>query len=464
MDIKDNDFVSFDENGEIEEPVNASTVSFSVEKDIKQNKVEKKPEITESIVKSVDYSNTEKKDYVRATNSKSSTTSNTSTLNDTNISKTSKKQIPQKIKKGKTPYVTKGFMIICLIITIIVSSAIGAGIGAKLGGSSKSHSNLSESSLSKATGSKLTVSQIVAKNADAVVEIVVEATTMGFFGQQEVSEGAGSGVIINKDGYIVTNYHVIDGANKVQVTLHNGNAYNATIVGGDDSKDIAILKINAKNLKVATIGDSSKCAVGDLAVAIGNPLGQLGGTATTGIISALDRTLTIEDRTLNLMQTDAAVNPGNSGGGLFNGAGELIGIVDSKTSATEVEGLAFAIPVNTVKDDLNTLISGGKVSGKPSIGISIYDVSEDNAEYYKLDGEGVYVAEVTGDAAKKAGLKKGDKIISINDIDVEDSEDLIKEVQKHKIGDKVTLKISRDGQKMTIKTALEESVSSNINQ
>lgn len=370
-----------------------------------------------------------------------------------------KKEKKPRTPKEKTPYVTKRFLVICLIIAVIVSSGLGAGIAMRFGAgtTTKKHSNLSESNLAAATGSKLTVSQIVDKNADSVVEIVVEATSTDFFGQQQVEEGAGSGVIVNANGFIVTNYHVIDGANNVQVTLHNGKSYSAKIVGGDDANDIAVLKINQKNLQAATLGDSSDVAVGDLAVAIGNPLGQLGGTATTGIISALNRRLTIDNRTLDLMQTDAAVNPGNSGGGLFNGAGELIGIVDAKTSATGVEGLAFAIPINTVKDEVNDLIKDGKVKGKPSIGISIYDVSEDNAQYYNLDGEGVYIAEVTGDNAKKAGLKKGDKILKFNGSEIDSSSDLISKVRDCKIGDKVNLQILREGQKITINTKLEES-------
>ena len=363
----------------------------------------------------------------------------------------------KKTHKGSSPYVSKKLLLICLAISIVVSSALGAVIGSLFQNVKISNSNLSESSLSKATGSKLTVSQIVAKNADAVVEIVVEATQMGFFGETQIVEGAGSGVIVNADGYIVTNYHVIEGAKSVQVTLHNGNSYKAKIVGGDNSSDIAVLKINAKKLSSATIGNSSNVAVGDLAVAIGNPLGQLGGTATTGIVSALDRSLTIDGRTLNLMQTDAAINPGNSGGGLFNGAGELIGIVDAKTAATDVEGLAFALPINDVKHIINSLITDGKVPQKPTIGISIYDVSEENSQNYDLDGEGVYIAEVYGNNANKAGLKEGDKIEKYNGSLIENSEDLIKKVREGKIGDKVTLIIIRDGQKMEIKTTLEGS-------
>lgn len=364
----------------------------------------------------------------------------------------------EKSSVNASPYVTKKFLIICLAIAIIVSTILGASIAMMFGSSSsnKKHSNLSESSLDKATGSKLTIAQIVEKNEDSVVEIVVSQKTMNFFGQQELSEGAGSGVIVNGDGYIVTNYHVIEGADSVKVTLHNGDSYSATIVGGDDDNDLAVIKVNAKNLTVATVGDSSQVDVGDLAVAIGNPLGQLGGTATSGIISALDRRLTIDGRTLSLMQTDAAINPGNSGGGLFNGAGELIGIVDAKTSATGVEGLAFAIPINTVKDEIDSLIKDGKVSGKPAIGVTIYEVSEDNAVFYNLDGAGVYISEVTGDNAKKAGFKSGDKVLSINGKDIESSSDFVSRVRENKVGDTVTVDVVRDGQRIAIKTILEE--------
>lgn len=365
---------------------------------------------------------------------------------------------PEKKTVPSDSYVTKKFMIVCMVIAIVVSTLLGAGISMAFGGGgSKEHDNLSESSLSAATGSKLTVAEIVAKNADAVVEIVVESTGIGIFGQTTLQEGAGSGVIVNSDGYIVTNYHVIEGAKTVTVTLHNGDEYKASIIGGDDASDLAVLKINAKNLTVATLGDSSKVVVGDLAVAIGNPLGQLGGTATSGIVSALDRELTIENRTLTLMQTDAAVNPGNSGGGLFNGAGELIGIVESKTSATGIEGLAFAIPINSVKDEIDQLITDGKVQGKPSIGISITDVSESNAQYYNLSEPGVYIAQVTGENAEKAGFQAGDKIVSFEGDAVKDSNDLIKKVRAHKVGDTVTVVVSRSGQEIKIKTKLEES-------
>ena len=252
----------------------------------------------------------------------------------------------------------------------------------------------------------------------------------------------------------------MQGAKKVEVTLHNGDKYNATIVGTDPSNDIAVIKIDAKGLTTATIGDSSKVKVGDLAVAIGNPLGQLGGTATSGIISALDRTLTIEGTTLTLLQTDAAINGGNSGGGLFNGSGELIGIVESKASAVGVEGLAFALPINSVSEIINDMIANGgsaksAASSTPAVGVVISEVSEENAQYYGLDSAGVYIAQVTGTNAIKAGFQEQDRIVSIDGKTVTSTTEFISLVRKHKVGDTVTIVVSRNGQEIEIKSELE---------
>ena len=189
-----------------------------------------------------------------------------------------------------------------------------------------------------AASSATTTSDIVKKTADSVVEIATEGITTGSFARQYVTKGAGSGVIISSDGYIVTNHHVIDGASTIKVTLRDGTtSYDATLIGSDEDNDIALLKIEAEGLTPATFGDSSSLAVGDYVVAIGNPLGTLGGTVTDGIISALAREVTIEDKNMTLLQTNAQISPGNSGGGLFNSKGELIGIVNAKDSATEVE-------------------------------------------------------------------------------------------------------------------------------
>lgn len=374
---------------------------------------------------------------------------------------------PSHSKPKEKKYVTRGALAACMIATMIISSILGAAIGGAFGRTvttdgrqSRNDSELSQLDLGDATGSELTVAQIVDKNENAVVEIVVSGTAQNMWGQMQLVQGAGSGVIVKDDGYIATNYHVIQGANKVEVTLHNGESYPARIVGSDPANDIAVIKIDAKDLTTATIGDSSTVDVGDLAVAIGNPLGQLGGTATTGIISALDRTLDVEGTTLTLLQTDAAINGGNSGGGLFNSKGELIGIVESKASAVGVEGLAFALPINNVSGIINDLIENGGsaqvASGTPAVGVVISEVSEDNAQYYGLESAGVYIAQVTGENASKAGFQEMDRIVSFNGTKISSSNEFITLVRKCKVGDTVTVVVSRNGQEIEIKTVLEE--------
>jgi len=375
-------------------------------------------------------------------------------------------QPPKPPVKDQNKYVTKGLLVTFMVITMLVSSALGA-IGGVLfsrtaagGSSARDDSKLSQLNLSDATGSELTVSEIVEKTGDSVVEIVVSGTTQGMWGQLQLTQGAGSGIIVRKDGYIATNYHVIEGANKVEVTLRNGETYSAKIIGSDQDNDIAVIKIDAKDLTAATIGDSSQVEVGDLAVAIGNPLGQLGGTATAGIVSALDRTLTIEGTTLTLLQTDAAINGGNSGGGLFNSKGELIGVVESKASAVGVEGLAFALPINSVSEIINDMIeNGGSATtskSTPAVGVVISEVSDSNAQYYGLESAGVYIAQVTGQNAQKAGFQERDRVVSIDGKEITSSNDFITIVRKHKVGDTVSVVVSRNGQEIEIKTELEE--------
>ena len=370
-------------------------------------------------------------------------------------------------EKKEKKYVTKGALIVCMILTMILSSLLGAFISGTYfakntsdGRTARQDADLSQLDLGDATGSELTVAQIVDKNEDAVVEILMSGTAQNMWGQMQLVQGAGSGVIMTEDGYIATNTHVIQGANKVEVTLHNGESYPARIIGSDPANDIAVIKIEAKGLTTATIGDSSTVDVGDLAVAIGNPLGQLGGTATTGIISALDRTLDVEGTTLTLMQTDAAINGGNSGGGLFNNKGELIGIVESKASAVGVEGLAFALPINNVSPIINDFIkNGGNVQAAeatPAVGVVISDVSEENAQYYGLESAGVYIAQVTGANAIQAGFQPEDRIVSFNGKEITNSNDFITLVRQCKVGDTVTIVVSRKGQELEIKTVLEE--------
>lgn len=376
-----------------------------------------------------------------------------------------KKNVKPKIQKFTSKPVTLnlGTFLGCLILTLALSVMISGLLTNNLGNSqssvAKSYDNLSTVGSGKGSSSLLSVQEIIAKNADAVVEINVESASEDFFGQVQLTQGAGSGVIVNDKGYIATNHHVINGARTIEVTLHNGKTYTANAIGSDPDNDIAVIKINANNLTVAEMGDSDVLAVGDLAVAIGNPLGQLGGTATSGIISALDRRLTIDGTTLSLLQTDAAINGGNSGGGLFNGAGLLIGIVDAKSEGVGVEGLAFAIPINSVAGIIDSLINTGKVATKPAIGITIYEVSRENSDYYSAQEPGVYIKEITSEEAQKAGLESGDRIISINGKNIKSSSDLIARVRENKIGDIVTLIIERDEQEISVKVKLTETTS-----
>ncbi len=306
----------------------------------------------------------------------------------------------------------------------------------------------------------LSIADVAAKTVHSVVEISTESVKTNYYMQQYISEGAGSGVIIRSDGYIVTNNHVIDGAGKITVRLRDGKTYEAKLVGTDEKTDVALLKIEASGLTAASFGDSATLRVGETAIAIGNPLGQLGGTVTAGIISALDRAIKIDGRTMNLMQTDAAINPGNSGGGLFNDRAELIGIVAAKSSGVEIEGLGFAIPVNDVKTVIEQLISYGYVKGRVDLGMSFMDANYlSTGSSYVVFGNwntGAYVETVTaGSNAEKAGFRAGDRIVAIDDTKVSSSEQITQIMEQYQVGDTVTFTVSRNGQagKLTLQLA-----------
>lgn len=327
-----------------------------------------------------------------------------------------------------------------------------------------SESSAGATQLSNTTSAQLSIEEIAAKAADSVVEITTESVTTGEFLQQSITQGAGSGVIISTDGYILTNYHVIEGASTITVTLRNGNSYPATLVGVDDNLDVALLKIEETNLSPATFGDSSSLKVGETAVAIGNPLGQLGGTVTNGIISALDRDITIDGKTKKLLQTNAAINPGNSGGGLFNDKGQLIGLVVAKSSGEEIEGLGFAIPINDVVNILDDLKQYGYVKGRISLGVSLLDISSQQmALMYRVGQTGCYIySTVDGSAAAKAGLRSGDCITAINGTEVSTSEDVKTILDACSVGDTIQMTILRNGEIATVSVTLQEYVPSEI--
>ncbi|WP_295025689.1 trypsin-like peptidase domain-containing protein [Ruminococcus sp.] len=372
----------------------------------------------------------------------------------------------KKPKKQRKP-ISRGGIAIALAVTMVFSCGLGFGGGYfanKVNTSTSGSLNITKTSNSgttttaSSTSKANSTSEIVKKTADSVVEISTESVVTGSFAQQYVQQGAGSGVIISQDGYILTNNHVINGANSVKVRLRDGTEYDATIIGSDSDNDIALLKVNATGLSPATFGDSNSLAVGDYVVAIGNPLGELGGTVTDGIISALARKVTIEDTQMTLLQTNAQVNPGNSGGGLFNANGELVGIVNAKQSATEVEGIAFAIPINNVLDILSDLKEYGYVTGKVDLGIDFTDItSDETAFYYGVNQTGCYVLSVdSGSNAEKAGVTRGDLVTKVNDTDVSSSSDITAALEKAEVGDTVTFTVSRRGTSKTISFVLEE--------
>lgn len=374
----------------------------------------------------------------------------------------------KKPKKQRKP-ISRGGIAIALAVTMVFSCGLGFGGGYfanKVNTSTSGSLNITKTSNSgttttaSSTSKANSTSEIVKKTADSVVEISTESVVTGSFAQQYVQQGAGSGVIISQNGYILTNNHVINGANSVKVRLRDGTEYDATIIGSDSDNDIALLKVNATGLSPATFGDSNSLAVGDYVVAIGNPLGELGGTVTDGIISALARKVTIEDTQMTLLQTNAQVNPGNSGGGLFNANGELVGIVNAKQSATEVEGIAFAIPINNVLDILSDLKEYGYVTGKVDLGIDFTDItSDETAFYYGVNQTGCYVLSVdSGSNAEKAGVTRGDLVTKVNDTDVSSSSDITTALEKAEVGDTVTFTVSRRGTSKTISFVLEEYV------
>lgn len=360
-----------------------------------------------------------------------------------------------------------------IVLCMIVSGGVGFGgaaaANALFGNATPSSAKAGSVkttgyTLEDATGSNKTVQEITKEARPSVVEIKTESVSSDSWIQQYVTQGAGSGVIITSDGYIVTNNHVIEGASKITVTTSDQQEYDAELVGTDPITDIAVLKIKAEGLTPATYGNSDQLAVGDMAVAIGNPLGELGGTVTAGIISALDRELAIDGKTMTLLQTDSSINPGNSGGGLFNGDGQLIGIVVAKSSGSDVEGLGFAIPINKAADVAQQILENGYVSGQPSTGMSYTESSGQSSTMDRLFNNGqsttyVYIAAVDGTNAQKAGFQKGDMVYAVDGTEITSFNTLSSIVTSHSVGDKLKFTIVRNGQKMDLTLTLEEKTS-----
>ncbi len=282
---------------------------------------------------------------------------------------------------------------------------------------------------------------IARKVSPAIVAISMKTQSRGYFGDVYVGEGTGSGIIIDNQGHIVTNNHVVEGAKELTVILKDGTELKASLVGRDASTDLAVIKVDAKNLTFAELGDSSKLEVGELAVAFGSPMGtEYAGSVTAGIISGLERKISVGDRNMKLIQTDAAINPGNSGGALVNAEGKVIGINTIKLAQTTVEGMGFAIPINEAKPIIDELIKNKKVA-RPYLGIQGSTVTKEDAEQYEVP-QGVYVqAVIPSSGAEEAGITRGEIITKIDGEKTLTIEDLVAIIRKHKVGDTVKVEV-----------------------
>ncbi|MBQ3141754.1 MAG: trypsin-like peptidase domain-containing protein [Clostridia bacterium] len=293
------------------------------------------------------------------------------------------------------------------------------------------------------------IADVVDRIADSVVAINVSGVAYDYFNREYPSEGAGSGVIISSDGYIVTNCHVVSGGTKITVFLNNGDVYDAKLIGQYAEGDLALIKIEASGLTAAKLSDSSTLRVGDSVIAIGNPLGELQGTVTTGIVSALERDMVIDGQQMVLMQTNAAINSGNSGGGLFDSNGELIGIVTAKTSAAGVEGLGFFIPINNAKPVIAELKQHGYVTGRPYVGIATVDIA--NSFAARMNGVswlGAYVSSVDPDSpAAQYGLRAVDYIVSVDGQEISHAAQVDDIIAGKKVGDTITFVVYRNNTK-----------------
>ena len=365
-------------------------------------------------------------------------------------------------KKKTTVLVAVG-LVLALLMGIL-GSAIGNSLFGK--GSTTIYEGQRESSVidvSKIdTGKLMTPAEVYAANVNSTVGITTSVTT-NFWGFQTTSAASGSGFILTGDGYVLTNYHVIESSNSISVTLYDGKSYDAVLIGYDESSDIAVLKIDAEGLTPVVLGDSDNLNVGDSVVAIGNPLGELTFSLTSGAVSALNREITLSNSvTMNLIQTDCAINSGNSGGALFNLYGEVIGITNAKYSGSgsgaSIDNIGFAIPINPVRGIVESIIENGYVA-KPYIGVNVSDVSEETMGYGLPAGAAVKA--VSEDSpAEKAGLQVNDIITAVNGKEISGRTGLSEAVSAASVGDTLTLTVYRQGKTISVEVTVGEQVQS----
>ena len=363
------------------------------------------------------------------------------------------------VKKNRMGLKIAALALVCALL----GGAVGGGVVWAVGnGGSATEVNVSSRPATavavKTVDGKtaMTDAEVYAAGVNSVVSINVTGTSgTNFFGQPVKTASAGSGFVLTKDGFIVTNYHVVKNADTVKVTMYNGDEYDAKYVGGDEDYDIAVIKVEATDLQPVTLGDSDKLNVGDHVLAVGNPLGELTFSMSGGMVSSVNRAINVSGTPFNMIQTDASINPGNSGGPMFNQYGEVVGIVSAKYSSysnSAVEGLGFAIPINDVFAMIQDIMTNGYITNKPYLGITGGSMTEQMAAQYRYDiKEGVFVYSVEeGKAAQKAGLQMGDVITKVDDHDIKSMEDLTAVKKQYAAGDTSTLTIYRSGETMTV--------------
>ena len=365
-------------------------------------------------------------------------------------------------KKKTTVLVAVG-LVLALLMGLL-GSAIGNSLFGR--GSTTIYEGQRESSVidvSKVdTGKLMTAAEVYAANVNSTVGITTSVTT-NFWGFQTTSAASGSGFILTADGYVLTNYHVIESSNSISVTLYDGKSYDAALIGYDESSDIAVLKIDADGLTPVVLGDSDNLNVGDSVIAIGNPLGELTFSLTSGAVSALNREITLSNSvTMNLIQTDCAINSGNSGGALFNLYGEVIGITNAKYSGSgtgaSIDNIGFAIPVNHVRSIVESIIENGYIA-KPYIGVTVGDVSEETMGYGLPAGAAVKA--VSEDSpAEKAGLQVNDIITAVNGTEISGRSELSERVSASSVGDTLKLTVYRQGKTISVDVTVGEQVQS----
>ena len=365
-------------------------------------------------------------------------------------------------KKKTTVLVAVG-LVLALLMGLL-GSAIGNSLFGK--GSTTIYEGQRESSVIDVakvdTGKLMTPAEVYAANVNSTVGITTSVTT-NFWGFQTTSAASGSGFILTGDGYVLTNYHVIESSNSISVTLYDGKSYDAVLIGYDESSDIAVLKIDAEGLTPVVLGDSDNLNVGDSVVAIGNPLGELTFSLTSGAVSALNREITLSNSvTMNLIQTDCAINSGNSGGALFNLYGEVIGITNAKYSGSgsgaSIDNIGFAIPINDVLPIVRSIIEKGYIA-KPYIGVSVTSVSSETQSYGLP--KGAAVKAISEDSpAEKAGLQINDIITEANGTTIESSDDLVRLVGDLYNGAELKLTVYRQGETLEITVTVGEKIQS----